>query len=131
MNDVSRTEITRLLCEAVDTLIESIGSGRLGFDHAIKEYVETFDNALSQALQDYVQALKMFYETLLHLSEEEKGTRMMEVRRKVLHKIAKDFDVPEVAAFVAAVLESQDKHLSLVKTLEGQSAQLHRALNTV
>ena len=130
MNDVSHAEITRLLCEAVDTLIESIGSGRLGFDHAVMEYVETFDNVLSQALQDYVQALRTFHETQQHLSEEERDNRMMEVRREALHKIAKDFDVPEVTAFVAAVLESQDKNLSLVKTLEGQAAQLHQALDS-
>ncbi len=41
MKDVSHTEITRLLCEAVDTLIESIGSGQPGFDHTVKEYVQT------------------------------------------------------------------------------------------
>jgi len=117
-----------LLCEAVDTLIETIGSGRLGFDHAIREYVEMSDNELSRALRDYVQALKMCDETQRRLSEEEKDTCRMEVRREVLRKIANYFNVPEVTAFVDAVLESQDKHLSLVKTLEGQAKQLHQVV---
>ena len=130
MNDVNHAEIIRLLCEAVDTLIDSIGSGRLGFDHAVMEYVETFDNMFSRALQDYVKAIEACNETQQRLSEAEKDPhRIEEVRREVLHKIAKALNVPEVTAFVVAVLESQDKHVSLVKTLQGQSAQLHRALN--
>jgi len=129
MNNVSHVEITRLLCEAVDTLVETVGSGRLGFDYAVKEYVDTSDNALSRALRAYVEALGLGDETQRYLSEEE-NIRIMEARREVLHKIAKDFDVPEVTAFVMVVLESQDKHVSLVKTLEGQARQLHQALDS-
>jgi hypothetical protein len=129
VNAISHAEIVKLLCEAVDTLVEAIGSGRLGFDYAVKEYVETSDNDLSRALRAYVEALGLGDETQRYLSEEE-NIRIMEVRREVLHKIAKDFDVPEVTAFVAAVLESQDKRLSLVKTLEGQARQLHQALDS-
>jgi len=129
MNAINHAEITRLLCEAVDTLVETVGSGRLGFDYAVKEYVETSDNDLSRALRAYVEALGLGDETQRYLSEEE-NIRIMEARREVLHKIAKDFDVPEVTAFIVAVLESQDKHVSLVKTLEGQARQLHQALDS-
>ncbi len=129
MNAINHAEITRLLCKAVDTLAEAVGSGRLGFDYAVKDYVETSDNEWSRALKEYVEALGLGAETQRRLSEEEE-TRRMEVRREVLHGIAKHFNVPEVTAFVAAVLESQDKQLSLVKTLEGQARQLHQALAT-
>ncbi len=120
-----------LLCEAVDTLVETIGLGRLGFDAAIQEYVETSDNELARALRGYVRALKMFYETQQHLGEAEKDThRIEEVRREALHRIAAYFNVPEVTAFVAAVLESQDKQVSLVKTLEEQARLLHQVLDS-
>jgi len=128
MNNANRAKIIRLLSEAVDMLIEAVGSGRLGFDYAIKEYVEKYNNELSRALREYVQMLKMGNETQRYPSEEEEA-RLMEVRREALNKIAKDFNVPEVTAFVAAVLESQDKQLSILKTLEGQTEQLHQALS--
>jgi tight adherence protein C len=128
MNNANRAKIIRLLSEAVDMLIEAIGSGRLGFDYAIKEYVEKYNNELSRALREYVQTLKMGNETQRNPSKEEEA-RLMEGRREALNKIAKDFNVPEVTAFVAAVLESQDKQLSILKTLEGQAAQLHQALS--
>jgi tight adherence protein C len=128
MNNANRAKIIRLLSEAVDMLIEAVGSGRLGFDYAIKEYVDKYNNELSRALREYVQTLKMGNETQRYPSEEEEA-RLMEVRREALNKIAKDFNVPEVTAFVAAVLESQDKQLSILKTLEGQAEQLHQALS--
>lgn len=129
MNAINHAEITRLLCEAVDTLVEAVGSGRLGIDYAVKEYVETSDNELSRALREYVQALGLGAETQRHLSKEEE-TRMMEVRREVLHKIAKYLNVPQVTAFVAAVLESQDMPSSIVKTLKEQAKQLHQAIDS-
>jgi len=70
MNNANRAKIIRLLSEAVDMLIEAIGSGRLGFDYAIKEYVEKYNNELSRALREYVQALKMGNETQRYPSEE-------------------------------------------------------------
>jgi phage portal protein BeeE len=72
--------------------------------------------------------LKMGNETQRYPGKKEEA-RLMEVRREALNKIAKDFNVPEVTAFVAAVLESQDKQLSILKTLQGQAEQLHQALS--
>jgi|MudIll2142460700_1097286.scaffolds.fasta_scaffold786259_2 tight adherence protein C len=127
MNNANRKQIVKSLCEAVDFLVEAIGSGRLGFDYAVKEYVEKHDNALSKVLKEYVQALGMGTETQRNPNAEEES-RLMKIRREVLLKVAKELDVPEVTSFVSAVLESQDKHISLLKTLQGQAEQLHKTI---
>ena len=129
VTDARRAEIVRLLSDAVDSLLDAVGSGRLGFDYAVKEYVETEDNELSHAFRQYVQALDLGDETERTESDAE-SARRKEIRREVLLNIAHHFDVPEATALVAALLKSQDKQLSLVKTLEGQAEQLHQALSS-
>jgi hypothetical protein len=129
VTDARRAEIVRLLSDAVDSLLDAVGSGRLGFDYAVKEYVETSDNELSRAFRQYVQALDLGDETE-RIESDAESARSKEVRREVLLSIAHHFNVPEVTALVAALLESQDKELSLVKTLEGQAEQLHQALSS-
>jgi hypothetical protein len=125
VSDKRRAEIVRLLRQAVDYIADAVGSGRLGFDYAVKEYVEQSENELATAFEEYVQALGMGDETQ-RTSSEEGSRRAREIRRRVLSKIADHFDVPELRAFVAALLESQDKNLSLVKTLYDQAEQLRR-----
>jgi hypothetical protein len=115
----------RWLSEAADYLLDAVGSGRLGFDYAVKEYVELSEDELSRAFQGYVQALGLGDETSRASSKEERE-RNEEIRRVELHKLARQFDVPEVTAFVEALIESQDKQLSLRKTLEGQVALLRQ-----
>jgi tight adherence protein C len=124
--DKSRRQIVQWLTEAVDSLTAAVGSGRLGFDHAVKEYVDSTDNELSRAFQGYVQAVGLGDQTPRARGEEAHRLRE-EARRTALQGIAAQFPVPEVTAFVAALLESQDKHLSLVDTLRRQAAQLHRS----
>jgi len=107
-----------MLSEAVDTWSAAVESGRLGFDYAVKEYVEQTENELSRAFQGYVRAL----------SNRQTDEDSSEVRRRALTEIAEHFDVPEVTAFVEAALESQDKRLSIGRTLEEQAHKLHEAL---
>ncbi|TFG45016.1 MAG: hypothetical protein E4H40_08755 [Candidatus Brocadiia bacterium] len=129
VNNDRRTEIVTLLSGAVDSLADAVASGRLGFDYAVKEYVEQSDNELSRVLQEYVQALQLGDEPKRISSEDESRSRE-EVRRAILGKLARHFDVPEVTAFVDAVLESQDKRLSIVRTLDDQAAKLRQLLST-
>ena len=116
--DEQRRHVVQMLSEAIDAWSAAVGSGRLGFDYAVAEYVEQTDNELSQAFQAYVQAL-------LNRQTDEDSS---EIRRRTLTEIAAHFDVPEVTAFVEAALESQDKHLSIGRTLAEQSRKLHEAL---
>jgi hypothetical protein len=116
--DEQRRHVVQMLSEAVDAWSASVGSGRLGFDYAVAEYVEQTDNELSRAFQGYVQVL-------LNRQTDEDSS---EIRRRTLTEISAHFDVPEVAAFVEAALESQDKQLSIGRTLEEQARRLHQAL---
>jgi tight adherence protein C len=125
-NEESRAKIVQSLTEAVDSLTDAVASGRLGFDYAVKEYVEQTDNELSHAFHEYVEALQLGDETS-RISTKEESRRHEEIRRVVLRKIAQQFDVPEMTAFVDAVLESQDKRISIARTLERQAAQLHQS----
>ena len=116
--DEQRRHIVQMLSEAVDAWSASVGSGRLGFDYAVAEYVEQTENELSLAFQGYVQAL----------FDRQTDEDSSEIRRRTLNKIAEHFDVPEVTALVKAALESQDKRLSIGQTLEEQARKLHEAL---
>ena len=127
MNDKRRAQIVQLLSQAVDYIADAVGSGRLGFDYAVKEYVEQSENELAAAFEEYVRALGMGNETQRTSSEEE-SRRAKEIRRQVPSSIADHFDMPEVRTFVAALLESQDKELSIVKTLYDQAEQLRRPI---
>ena len=54
LNNTKNVEIVRQLSEAIEVMIDSIESGRIGFDYAIKVYVDQSDNELSSALQHFV-----------------------------------------------------------------------------
>ena len=126
-NAERRAEIVQLLSQAIDSIADAVGSGRLGFDYAVKEYVEQSENELASAFKEYVRALNIGNE-IERTSSKEKGQRAKEIRRQVLLQIADRFDVPELRTFVAALLESQDKELSLIKTLHNQAEQLRRPI---
>jgi len=125
VSDKRRAEIVRMLRVAVDSFADAVGSGRLGFDHAVAEYVERTDNELSRAFKDYVEALRALRQA--PPAERAQRPSSEEVRREVLWKITDHFQVPEVTAFVEACLESQDKRLSIGDTLYKQARQLHQS----
>jgi hypothetical protein len=125
VSDKRRAEIAQMLREAVDSFADAVGSGRLGFDYAVAEYVERTDNELSRAFKEYVEALRAFRQAPPEEGEERPSSE--EVRRAALQKIADRFQVPEVTAFVEACLESQDKRLSIGDTLYRQARQLRQS----
>ena len=127
VSDERRAEIVRMLSEAVDSLAYDVTTGRYGFDYAVKAYVEATDNELSRAFQAYVDALGLGDETSKVVSKEE-GRNSEEIRRVALNNIAKQFNVPEMTAFVAAVLKSQDERISIGWTLDQQAELLRKAL---
>jgi hypothetical protein len=113
----SNEQVVEYLVDAVDSFADAVGSGRLGFDYAVKEYVEQTDNELSRAFAGYVEAM---------VTGPEAGQSNDDVRRSALLRIARQFNSPEVTAFVDALIESMDKRLSLVPILERQARQLHK-----
>ena len=89
-NSERRAEIVQLLSEVAEYLLDAVGSGRLGFDYAVKEYIEQSDNALSRAFQPYVLALGLGDETS-RTSTAEESKRNEEIRRVELRKLAGKF----------------------------------------
>ena len=119
LNDERHAGIIKLLGEAVDSLIDAIESGRVGFDGAVKEYAEQSDNELSRAFKEYVKAMG-----------EATSKEPLDERRDALLNVAERINVPEVTTFAKAMIEAQYKRISVVKTLQSQSEQLHQKLST-
>ena len=126
-SDNSHREMVKFLNEAIDFMIEAIKSGRVGFDYAIKEYVDQADNELSVAFEGFVQDMKLGDSQPVY-NDGDEIPDLNDERRVALRKIADRLNVPEVTAFVETMIEAQDKRFNVVNTLQGQSDQLHRIL---
>ena len=126
-SDERRVKIVRMLIGLVESVLRDINTGNYGFDTAIKAYVEATDNELSRAFQAFVDAVKLNDEAAREKLHDELGS-FNEIRREVLHKIAEQIDVPELTAWVVAILKSQDEEISLRVTLAQQAALLREAL---
>ena len=104
--------VSQDLGQFVDYLIEAIGSGRLGFDDAVCEYVDTQSGKIEAALRPYVQAMAA-------LEKEQCGdVARMDARRTELRAFATHLDTSEAFALAEALIKSQDQQISLLKTLE-------------
>ena len=103
-----RTEMIALLQEAINALIVPVESG-FGFDYAMYHYGQEADNELSQAFARAVE-------------ETGSGVR----RRDAARNIASQIDVPEVTAFIEAVIHADEKGIDILETLKDQAARIAR-----
>lgn len=101
-----KTEIWRSLPDVLDLLTVSVEAG-LGFNAAMSKVNEKWDNALSRAFGRCIAEM-----------------RMGQSRREALRTLAARMDVPEVTAFVAAVIQADQLGVSIAKVLRIQSEQM-------
>ena len=89
-SDKRRAEIVQMLIQAADHIADAVGSGRLGFDYAVKEYVAQSEDELAEAFGEYVRALGLGDETQ-RITSAAQSCRNKKVRRRVLTGIADGF----------------------------------------
>jgi tight adherence protein C len=103
-----QAEIVKLLLEALDSLITLVESG-FGLDHAMYHYAQQSDNELSRAFKGV-------------LEEIQSGV----LRREAVRNMAQRLNVPQVTAFVNAIIQADQEGTSLLETLKSQSEQLRQ-----
>ncbi len=119
--NIRQSEIVRSLSEAVNSMIDTVGSGRFGFDYAVREYTQQAHGELALAFEDYLQAMGIGGVPLGAMPNSES------VRRAALLALANRVNVPEVTAFAQAMIEAQDTHSNLLDALKSQAEQLKSA----
>jgi len=118
--------MVKSLSEAVDSLINAIESGRVGFDYAVKEYADQSDNELARTFKEFAKEMKLGDSQPIYSDDEIPDLR--DERREALLKVAERINVPEVTTFAKAMIEAQDQDISVVKALQGQAEHLRQEL---
>jgi tight adherence protein C len=107
-NTVQRRQkdIVKALPDAIDLLTISVEAG-LGFDLAVARVVEKWENDLSLEFERYLA-----------------DTRLGKKRRDALRALISRTGVPDLSAFVAAIIQADQLGVSIAKILRVQSDQL-------
>ena len=101
-----RMEMSRALLEAVNSLIGALESG-VGFDHAMYRYSQEADNELAQAFAAV-------------LGEVGSGVP----RRTAIRNMAARIQMPEMTAFVEAMVGADEQGISVLETLKQEAERL-------
>jgi hypothetical protein len=121
--DPHRLKLVDELREAVRELRRSLETGRLGFDYAVKEYTELYNNELSHAFQQYVWIMRL-EAAVDRESPQEDIPLMQDTRRNALRAVAASLDIPEVTELTEALIRAQDRRVPFLPTLEDQAERL-------
>lgn len=98
--------IVKALPDALDLLTICVEAG-LGFDAAMAKVAEKWDNALSEAFMRVIQEIQLG-----------------KLRREALRAMSDRMEVPDVATFVAAIIQADQLGVSIARVLRIQSDQM-------
>lgn len=98
--------IVRALPDALDLLVICVEAG-LGFDMAMGKVYEKWDNDLAVAFGRVLREIQLG-----------------KIRREALRDMAARMDVPDVTAFVAAIIQADQLGVSMAKILRVQADQM-------
>lgn len=101
-----QSEVVKALPDALDLLTICVEAG-LGFDAAMAQVVEKWDNELSQAFGRVLQEIGLG-----------------KLRREALRDMADTMDVPDISTFIAAVIQAEQLGVSIAKVLRIQADQM-------
>lgn len=101
-----QNDIIKALPDALDLLVICVEAG-LGFDMAMGKVYEKWDNELSIAFGRVLREIQLG-----------------KIRREALRDMARRMDVPDVTAFIAAIIQADQLGVSMSKILRVQSDQM-------
>jgi tight adherence protein C len=99
-------DVRKAMPDALDLLTICVEAG-LGFDAAMSNVAEKWDNELSLAFGRAIREIQLG-----------------KVRREALRTMADRIDLPEMTSFVAAVIQSEQLGVSMAKVLRIQADQM-------
>lgn len=101
-----QTSIVRALPDALDLMSICVNAG-LGFDQAMAQVYEKWDNELALAFGRVIQEIQLG-----------------KTRREALRAMAETMDVPDVTTFVGSIIQADQLGVSISKVLNIQADQM-------